>query len=110
MQLSKNAYLQEGDIGSNDDAKGEGRPDLFDESSICAVTHRENGDAMIAPDLLGYVSKEVDRDASILKQVRKAREELESTRGKGGKEDNNNGGESLTPSDSAWCASRPHVY
>jgi hypothetical protein len=30
---------------------------------------------MVAPDLLEYVSKEVERDAAVLKQVRKAREE-----------------------------------
>ena len=33
------------------------------------------GEAMIAPSLLDYVAKEVERDASVMKQVRKAREE-----------------------------------
>ena len=45
------------------------------EAAIFSGTHREFGDTMIAPDLLEYVSKEVERDAAILKQVRKAREE-----------------------------------
>jgi hypothetical protein len=43
--------------------------------AIFSGTHREFGDTMIAPELLEYVSKEVERDAAILKQVRKAREE-----------------------------------
>ena len=30
---------------------------------------------MVAPELLEYVSKEVERDVSIMKQLRKAREE-----------------------------------
>ena len=37
--------------------------------------HREYGDVMIAPELLEYVSKEIAKDASIMKEVRKAREE-----------------------------------
>jgi len=30
---------------------------------------------MVAPELLDYVSKEVEKDASVMKQVRKPREE-----------------------------------
>ena len=45
------------------------------EAAIFTGTHREYGDLMVAPDLLEYVSKEVERDAAVLKQVRKAREE-----------------------------------
>ena len=30
---------------------------------------------MVCPDLLDYVSKEVEREAAVMKQVRKAREE-----------------------------------
>ena len=45
------------------------------EAAIFTGTHREYGDVMVAPDLLEYVSKEVERDAAVLKQVRKAREE-----------------------------------
>lgn len=33
------------------------------------------GDVMVCPELLEYVSKEVERDASAMKHVRKAREE-----------------------------------
>lgn len=45
------------------------------EAAIFTGTHREFGDTMVCPDLLKYVSKEVERDAAVLKQVRKAREE-----------------------------------
>jgi len=30
---------------------------------------------MVAPDLLSYVAKEVEQEVSVMKQVRKAREE-----------------------------------
>ena len=33
------------------------------------------GDVMAAPDLLSYVAKEVEQEASVMKQIRKAREE-----------------------------------
>ena len=49
------------------------------EAAIFSGTHREFGDTMVAPDLLEYVSKEVERDAAVLKQVRKAREERAAT-------------------------------
>ena len=60
-----------------DKGKGRGglRAGLYDESQIFMGSHKEFGDIMVAPDLLDYVSKEVERDASVLKQVRKAREE-----------------------------------
>ena len=45
------------------------------ESSIFSGTHREFGDTMVCPELMEFVSKEVEREASIMKQVRKAREE-----------------------------------
>jgi hypothetical protein len=62
------------------DKKGKGRGGLmrvglYDEPQIFMGGHKEFGDIMVAPDLLDYVSKEVERDASVLKQVRKAREE-----------------------------------
>ena len=92
LQLIEYAYRQESDIGSKYVAKGKGRPGLFGQPSIFAGTHRENGDAMIALDLLDYVSEEVERYAIILKQERKAREEPEPIRGKGNnKSDNKNG-------------------
>ena len=45
------------------------------EASIFSGASKEFGDVMIAPELLDYVSKEVERDAAVMKQVRKAREE-----------------------------------
>ncbi len=45
------------------------------EADIFTGAHRDAGSLMVSPDLLDYVSKEVERDASIMKQVRKAREE-----------------------------------
>lgn len=45
------------------------------EAAVFTGMHREFGDTMIAPDLLEYVSKEIAKDASIMKEVRKAREE-----------------------------------
>ena len=55
--------------------KGKGRAGLIEEASIFAGIHRDAGDVMVAPELLDFVSKEVERDASIMKQIRKAREE-----------------------------------
>ena len=43
-----------------------------------AGSHREFGDTMVAPELLDYVSKEIEKDASVMKQVRKAREERQA--------------------------------
>ena len=72
-QLIEYVYMQD------NDAKGKGKGSktagVYDESSIFAGTRKEAGDSMVAPDLMEYVAKEVERDASILKQVRKAREE-----------------------------------
>lgn len=45
------------------------------EAAVFTGMHREYGDVMVAPDLLDYVSREVEKDASVMKQVRKAREE-----------------------------------
>ena len=45
--------------------------------------HREAGETMVSPDLLDFVAREVERDASVLKQVRKAREERRALRGDG---------------------------
>ena len=61
------------------ESKGKGKsgasPGLYDEGSIFLGAHKEFGDTMVAPELLDYVSKEVEREASVMKQVRKAREE-----------------------------------
>eukprot|EP00435_Cladocopium_sp_Y103_P017810 s3339_g4.t1 len=44
-------------------------------ATIFAGAHKEYGDVMVAPSLLEYVAKEVESEAAVLKQVRKAREE-----------------------------------
>jgi len=54
-----------------------GSSSAFDESNIFMGQHRTHGDVMICPELLDYVSKETEREASVMKQVRKAREERE---------------------------------
>ena len=45
------------------------------EANIFSGGHKEFGDCMVAPSLLDYVAKEVEGEAAVLKQVRKAREE-----------------------------------
>ena len=56
--------------------KGKGKTaGVYGESSVFAGTHNEAGDSMGAPDLFEYVAREVERYASTLKQVRKARED-----------------------------------
>jgi hypothetical protein len=42
---------------------------------------------MLCPELLDCVSKEVEKDAAVLKQIREVREEMNST--KGGSNTNN---------------------
>ena len=51
------------------------RAGLLQEAVVFAGSHRDAGEYMIAPSLLDYVAKEIERDASVMKQVRKAREE-----------------------------------
>ena len=48
---------------------------ILDESDVFSGTHRDSGEFMVAPELLDYVAKEIERDAGVLKQLRKAREE-----------------------------------
>ena len=63
-------------MGKKFKGKGKGdRASLYDESSIILGSHEEFGDTMVAPELLDYVSKEVERGAAVTKQVRKAGEE-----------------------------------
>ena len=45
------------------------------EATIFSGAHKEFGDVMVAPALLEYVAKEVESEAAVMKQVRKAREE-----------------------------------
>ena len=56
-------------------AKGGSRAGVYDESQIFMGAHKEFGDILLDPQLLDYVAKEVERDAQVMKQVRKAREE-----------------------------------
>ena len=80
-QLAEYVYVQES--GFNDQGKGKrgkgggskARAGLLDEASVFTGTHRDSGETMICPELLDYVAKEVERDASVMKAVRKAREE-----------------------------------
>lgn len=79
LQLIEYFYSEKGPGGGKGSGKAKDKKsdDLSykSEAAIFSGTHREFGDTMISPDLLEYVSKEVERDAAILKQVRKAREE-----------------------------------
>ena len=83
--LIEYAYVQEPKNDKDHKGKGKGgrwQPGLVEEAAVFAGSHREWGDAMIAPDLPDYVAKEVElqRDAAVLKQARKAREERKALR------------------------------
>ncbi|CAE8601066.1 unnamed protein product, partial [Polarella glacialis] len=52
-----------------------GGHEVIYEASIFTGSNKEYGDTMVAPQLLEYVAKEVEKDAAVMKQVRKAREE-----------------------------------
>lgn len=54
---------------------GGGRLMLVHKAAVFAGNHRDSGHYMVCPDLLEYVGRKIERDASVLKQVRKAREE-----------------------------------
>ena len=82
-QLIEYTYHQERSGGL---PKGEGkgkkqkgvRAGVLEEAAIFSGQHRDGGELMCAPELLDFVSKEVERDAGVLKQIRKAREEREA--------------------------------
>lgn len=84
LQLIEFVYSERGPGGG----KGSGRGDnkkvdsmtsmQMHEASIFSGSHKEFGDVMVAPSLLDYVAKEVEGEAAVLKQVRKAREERAS--------------------------------
>ena len=57
------------------DSKKEDDPNYKFESSIFSGSRREFGDVMVAPELMSYVAKEVESEAAVMKQIRKAREE-----------------------------------
>ncbi|CAK0895865.1 unnamed protein product, partial [Prorocentrum cordatum] len=46
---------------------------LMDEAAIFSGLNKDTGSAMVCPALLDHVSREVEKDATILKQVRKAK-------------------------------------
>ena len=85
VQMVEYAYMRDGaassagqgEAGKKNKGGGKGGrgAGFFDESSVFSGTHRDSGEFMVCPELLDYVSKEVERDASVMKQVRKAREE-----------------------------------
>lgn len=85
VQMIEYAYMRDGAMGKPADGEGGNKKKgggkggrgggFFDESSVFSGTHRDSGEFMVCPELLDYVSKEVERDASVMKQVRKAREE-----------------------------------
>ena len=56
-------------------SKGADKVWLYDESAVFAGQRRDCGDTAVSPDLLDYVAKEVEREASVMKQAREAREE-----------------------------------
>ena len=47
----------------------------IEESAVFSGQNRDYGECMVAPSLIDHVAKEVERDAAIMKQIRKAREE-----------------------------------
>ena len=65
-------YLQS---QQDNQGKGQFRFGISEEAPLIAWTHRESGDHTVFPDLLDFVSREVENDASIVEQVRKARED-----------------------------------
>ena len=80
LQLIEYAYSDRGPGGGKGAPKGDKKSDGFAsvqqyEASIFSGSHKEFGDTMVAPSLLEHVAKEVEGEASVMKQVRKAREE-----------------------------------
>ena len=82
LQLIEYVYSDRGPGGGKAAGKGEkkkedpsGPSSLSYEATIFGGGHKEYGDTMVAPALLEYVAKEVESEASVMKQVRKAREE-----------------------------------
>eukprot|EP00959_Pyramimonas_sp_CCMP1952_P082693 1727976-Pyramimonas_sp.AAC.1 len=78
-QLTEYVYWMDS-LGNAEKGKGAGKPSvsfsgLMDESAIFSGLNKDTGTAMVCPALLDHVSAEVQKDAAILKQVRKAKEE-----------------------------------
>ena len=80
LQLIEYVCSEKGPGGGKGSSKGDKKTDAMSlvqqhEATIFAGAHKEFGDVMVAPLLLEYVAKEVESEAAVLKQVRKAREE-----------------------------------
>ena len=80
-QMIEFSYSDHGPAPSTGTKSGkggkQGSSGALDEVNIFTGQHRSQGDVMICPELIDYVSKETEREASFMKQVRKAREERE---------------------------------
>ena len=77
-QLIVYVYYQDqvaGELGKGQGKNGGMRAGLVDEAHFCTGAHREDGERMAVAELLDYVAKVVERDASMRKQIRKGREE-----------------------------------
>ena len=59
----------------DNEGKGKGPIGICEGAALFAGTHRESGDHVLCPDLVDFASREVEKDASIMKPIRKAREE-----------------------------------
>ena len=79
LQLIEFIYSERGPGGGKGSSKSDKKDGMTAmqsyEATIFAGAHKEFGDVMVAPPLLDYVAKEVEGEAAVLKQVRKAREE-----------------------------------
>ena len=83
LQLIEYYYSDRGPGGGGKPQGKDKKGDLLNsmqqyEATIFSGSHKEFGDTMVAPSLLEYVAKEVEGEAAVLKQVRKAREERAS--------------------------------
>ncbi|CAK0827125.1 unnamed protein product, partial [Prorocentrum cordatum] len=77
-QLYEYMYAMEYEAKGKPKSRGGGgflKFGFVDEVGVFTGTAREDGRMMVAPALLEHVAKQVERDAGILKQIRKAKEE-----------------------------------
>ena len=80
-QLIEYTHVRDDDrvVRSGGGEKGGGKSSsssgLVGENAVFGGSHRHSGEAMIMPELMDFVANEVERDADVMKQVRRAREE-----------------------------------
>ncbi|CAK0807083.1 unnamed protein product, partial [Prorocentrum cordatum] len=77
-QLYEYTYAMEYEAKGKPKSRGGGgflKFGFVDEVGVFTGAAREDGRMMVAPALLEHVAKQVERDAGILKQIRKAKEE-----------------------------------